>query len=303
MAITPQAIKDQEFQIKFRGFDTIEVKAFLESIAEEFFELFEQIRLQSEELQTLADEKQDLLVLHAKLESDMSTLIGKNDRLKAEVKQGGEQVANRDKEIADLRQQIAVLEDAKVTAAQEIAKALERVEAEKESAEGERRERQILEVRLAEIERRQAEDQKAEIDFKETLVAAQKFSRDMKKTSEEEARETVENARAEAEKLRQETLQELARYPKEIERLKAKRNQVREDLRTVLTLCIDNLDIFAEESEEEEDLSDLYQSIVVADDGSVNPEDLSKLDMELDLLSSIGPDKESMTADERDPAA
>jgi len=36
MAITPQAIKDQEFRVKFRGYDEIEVKAYLELIAEEF---------------------------------------------------------------------------------------------------------------------------------------------------------------------------------------------------------------------------------------------------------------------------
>lgn len=34
MAITPQAIKDQEFQVKFRGYDTVEVKAYLEPSAQ-----------------------------------------------------------------------------------------------------------------------------------------------------------------------------------------------------------------------------------------------------------------------------
>ena len=47
MSITPQAIKDQEFQVKFRGYDAIEVKAYLELLAEEFFELHEQIRAPS----------------------------------------------------------------------------------------------------------------------------------------------------------------------------------------------------------------------------------------------------------------
>jgi DivIVA domain-containing protein len=51
--LTPQAIKDQDFQIKFRGYDSIEVKAYLELLAEDFFELTEQNRLQAEELESL----------------------------------------------------------------------------------------------------------------------------------------------------------------------------------------------------------------------------------------------------------
>ena len=49
MSITPQAIKDQEFQVKFRGYDAIEVKAYLELLAEEFFELHEARSRQDEE--------------------------------------------------------------------------------------------------------------------------------------------------------------------------------------------------------------------------------------------------------------
>ena len=139
------------------------------------------------------------------------------------------------------------------------------------------------------MERQWDEQKKVEIDFKDALMAAQTFSRDMKKKSEEEADGILEKARADAEKLRRDTYQELARYPKEIERLKMKRTQVREDLRTVLTLCLENLDIFKEEANEpeEEDYSDLFQSVMVSDDGTVNSEELAKLDMDLDLPDSF----------------
>jgi len=53
MAITPQLIKDQEFQIKFRGCDPLEVRDYLETIADEFFELQEQCKEQFEELELL----------------------------------------------------------------------------------------------------------------------------------------------------------------------------------------------------------------------------------------------------------
>ena len=58
--ITPQIIKDQEFQTKFRGYDPIEVKAYLDLIAEEFFDLQERCRLQIDDLQAFHEEKKSL---------------------------------------------------------------------------------------------------------------------------------------------------------------------------------------------------------------------------------------------------
>ena len=58
--LTPQAIKDQEFQVKFRGYDSIEVKAYLELLAEDFFELTEQNRTQEEEIESLRAEQEAL---------------------------------------------------------------------------------------------------------------------------------------------------------------------------------------------------------------------------------------------------
>ena len=49
--LTPQSIKDQEFQTKFRGYEPIEVKAYLELLAEDFFELTEKNRVQAEEIE------------------------------------------------------------------------------------------------------------------------------------------------------------------------------------------------------------------------------------------------------------
>ena len=280
MAITPQAIKDQEFRVKFRGYDEIEVKAYLELIAEEFFELFEQVRQQAEDIEGLFEEKEDLNERHALLESDMATLQRKYDQISLELGQANERDTTSRKEIEDLLARIADLE-------REGGEKEEELTAATNLLEGERKEKKDLNDQLAALKQQWDEQQKAEIDFKDTLLAGQKFSREMKKNSEAEAERILENARAEAEKLRQETLQELARYPKEIERLKIKRNQVREDLRTVLTLCLENLDIFNTIEAEEEDFSDLFQKVVVNDDGTVSSEDLAKLDMELDLPDSF----------------
>ncbi len=292
MAITPQAIKDQEFQVKFRGYDAIEVKAYLELVAEEFFELFEQVRQHDEEIETLAGENQDLIDLQASLEGDIDALQGKNDRLTSELAQVNERNAVLGRELDDLKGQYADLEQKKGAVEEELAAAREEIAAKNEIIEIEKKEKEDLGDRLTDVERRWAEQKKVEIDFKETLLAAQKFSRDMRKSSEDEASRIIDRARADAEKLRQDTFQELARYPKEIERMRIKRNQVCEDLRTVLTMSLENLDIFNDENED--DFSDLFQSVVVSDEGMVNREEMSKLGMELDLLEAIHAEEEGV---------
>ena len=296
MAITPQAIKDQEFRVKFRGYDEIEVKAYLELIAEEFFEIFEQVRQQAEDIEGLFEEKEDLTERHALLESDMATLQRKYDQISLELGQANERNTASLQEIETLKAHLADLEEESKGKEEKLAGA-------SEILEGERKEKEDLKDRLAVLENQWNEQQKAEIDFKETLLAGQKFSREMKKNSEAEAGQILENARAEAEKLRQETLQELARYPKEIERLKRKRDQVRDDVRTVLTLCLENLDIFNTAEPEEDDLSDLFQTVVVNDDGTVSSEDLAKLDMELDLPDSFHTDADAERPDVGDREA
>jgi DivIVA domain-containing protein len=288
MAITPQAIKDQEFQVKFRGYDAIEVKAYLELIAEEFFEVFEQVRQKVEDIEGLVEEKEELVEQSATLKRDLASLQAKNDRITTELEQRNEKNTALLQEIEDLKGRIAGLEREGKEKDAELREATERIQAEKELFEGEKREKEELNARLLALKNQWDEQKKVEIDFKEALLAAQTFSRDLKKKSEEEAEGILEKARTEAEKLRQDTYQELARYPKEIERLKMKRTQVREDLRTVLALCLENLDIFKEETNEpEEDYSDLFQSVIVTDDGTVNNEELAKLDMNLDLLDSF----------------
>jgi len=303
MAITPQAIKDQEFVVKFRGYDAIEVKAYLEMIAEEFFELFEEVRQQTEEIERLVDEKQDQIERHSSLDKDISALMDKNDRLAEELAKSNEQNTVLTREINELKETISDLEREKEEKDLELSAAREQIYVEKELAESEKKEKEDFVERLAEVEKKWSEQKNVEIDFKETLLAAQRFSREMRKTSEDEADEILKKARADAEKLRQETFQELARYPKEIERLKMKRNQVREDLRTVLTICLENLDIFKNDEEDEEDFSDLFQSMVISDDGTVNHEELAKLDMELDLLESINPEDETVSAEGKDTDA
>ncbi len=54
--ITPQDIIDREFRVKFRGFDMAEVDAFLEEVAETFFQLTEENTLLNEKVFSLQQE-------------------------------------------------------------------------------------------------------------------------------------------------------------------------------------------------------------------------------------------------------
>lgn len=298
MAITPQAIKDQEFQVKFRGFDALEVKDYLGTIADEFFELFEQVRQHDEEMERLEGEKQDLLDRLESLEKDNAALMEQNDRVTDDLAKSDERVVELGKELDDLKEQRSSWEEEKKALEEELDAAREQIAAQEERAENERKEKEKIGDLLAETEGKWAEQKSAEMDFKETLLAAQKFSREMRKDSEDEARRIKDQARKDAEKLRQETFEELARYPKEIERLRMRRNQVREDLRTVLSICLENLEIFDDGKDDDgEDLSELFQSVVVSDDGMIDREELSKLGMELDLLESLHTDEEGVAAD------
>jgi len=82
MVLTPQLVKDQEFRQKFRGVDPLEVRDYLEIVANEFFELQEQCAEQLEELKTLRDAKESTESYTASLETDMEFTRKISDELK-----------------------------------------------------------------------------------------------------------------------------------------------------------------------------------------------------------------------------
>jgi len=291
MAITPQAIKDQEFRVKLRGYDTIEVKAYLELIADEFFEMFEQAKQQTDYIDGLIEEKEELIDLRLRIEGDMTTLQRKYDKALVDIEAANARNTVLLKEIEDMKSQIANLEwDAKEKDGL--------LQMSTESLEGEKKEKENAIAQLASFEAQWGEQQKAEIDFKETLLAGQKFSREMKNKSEEEAAKLLAGAREEAAKLRLEAQRELAHYPREIERLKAMRDRVREELKSVLVQCLENLDVFAAVPADEDDCSDLFQSVKLSEDGGPDMAELGKFDMDLDLSTALPADSEPVSEDE-----
>jgi DivIVA domain-containing protein len=281
MAITPQAIKDQEFMVKFRGYDTVEVKAYLELIAEEFFELLEQVRQQIDELDVIVEERDVLQADKRRLQDELNATRGSSEEIRSEFAERDTEVADLRSEIESLQNQISALERQSNAKDRELAEAQMSIKQKEQAVQTEKERNDKLLARLDELEKQNTQLRSEEIDFKSTLVAAQQFTTELKRKSEQEAKSIINKAKADAEKIRQDTFAELAAYPAEIDRLKSMRNKVRHDLEEVLQLCLENLDIFKEE-EEKEDYGELFQKIKL---DTFNPEvdDLDAISMNFDL--------------------
>jgi len=274
--LTPQAIKDQEFQVKFRGYDSIEVKAYLELLAEDFFELTEQNRTQAEEIETLLSEKETLA---AEVQANQENADG----IQAEIREDHEQ---KDREIAELKEEIEKLKASVETIEGENLEYLEKIKTLEDAAASEAddehkdlAELEKLRAKIELLEERNAELKQEGVDFKTTILAAQKFADNLRETTEEEARKMLEDAKEEVERFRQEAEAELARLPKEIDNLNQRKGQVREELRLVLQSYLEGLDMFPEldGTGRDEDLSDLFESIELPEDSVVDEDMLGDL--------------------------
>lgn len=286
--LTPQAIKDQDFQIKFRGYDAIEVKAYLELLAEDFFELTEQNRLQSEEFESLKVELETLQREKDNLAAEIRLGQENAETIQAQIEQGHR---HKDEEILALKSSLEEVR-ASCAALLEENRNLQNSVRDWEKKSGD--ENGVVRQEQAEIERLRAriqllEDQNNELkqqglDFKTTILAAQKFADSLRENSEEEARQLMEKARADVQRFRTEAHAELARLPKEIEKLQQERIRVRDELKAMLHSYLESLDVFSESAtpSSEDDLSDLFDSILLPDEEEAEGEDLAKIKMDLE---------------------
>jgi DivIVA domain-containing protein len=285
--LTPQAIKDQDFQIKFRGYDAIEVKAYLELLAEDFFELNEQNRLQMEEIESLVIRRDVLQKEVDGLAAEVRLSRENAEGIQATIDSRFQQ---KDKEIADLREQVEGARTAAQTLEDEN-RALQRKVADLENklAGGvgatlhDHAEIGKLNSKIALLEEQNQELKQQGLDFKTTILAAQKFADNLRQSSEEEAQKMMEKAKADVQRFREEANSELAHLPMEIEKLHRQRIKVREELRAMLHSYLEALEIFPghEKTDREDDLSDLFESILLPDDDSSDPDDIENITMDL----------------------
>jgi len=285
--LTPQSIKDQEFQTKFRGYEPIEVKAYLELLAEDFFELTEQNRVQAEEIELLLAEQESLQREKEALAAEVQISRENAEGIQTEIQDG---YKHKDQEISDITAQLESALTSAATLAEENAAYQEKIaelEATLAGGEGENLHGQVeiekLRGRIELLEEQNRELKQEGLDFKTTILAAQKFADNLRQTSQEDARKIMDDARAEIEKFRTEAEAELARLPREIEELHQRKIKVRKDLETTLYAYLEALEDSPESAsgEKEDDLSDLFQSIQIPDDENVDFDDSDKLNKDL----------------------
>lgn len=282
MSITPQLIKDQEFQIKFRGFDPIEVRDYLESIADEFFTLQEQCKEQLDELEGLREEKETFETYNRSLETDMQFTRKVSEELKDGCSIKEEKIQELTKEIDELHLRIADIDQEKGEQEEEVSAAEARIKEAEEALKAVSEEKEDLVRKVALLKEQNDELRKEEVDFKSTLATAQRFAEDLKEKSRVEAEEMIAAAQAEIDKIRDDAQAELERLPREIETLQKKRGEVKQELRNILETYLETLDVFYPEEKEKpvedepEYDTELFQKVEIGEDGLVRPEEVNE---------------------------
>lgn len=285
--LTPQSIKDQEFQIKFRGYEPIEVKAYLELLAEDFFELTEQSRLQAEEIETLLAEQESLQndkeALIAEMKISQENADGVQSEIQNRYKLKDQEIAELTEKLESMSASLVGLEEQNTAYLEKIAEMEAKLAGDRGASLQEQAEIEKLRGRIEFLEEQNRELKQEGTDFKTTILAAQKFADNLRQTSQEDARKIMAEARAEVEKFRTEAEAELSRLPIEIEKLNQKKIQVRKELETTLYAYLEALEepTSSETEEKEDDLADLFQSIQIPDDENSDPDDIDKINMDL----------------------
>ncbi|GEM_PF-274474 len=308
MTLTPQLIKDQEFQVKFRGCDPLEVRDYLETIADEFFELQEQCKEYLEELELLRKEKETSEDYNSSLETDMEFTRKISEELKEGCVQKEEKLKELNKEVEELQLRIADMEQENVERDEEVSAASAKVEEAEAALKEAETEKESLRAKIELLREQNSELKKEEVDFKSALATAQQFAEDLKEKSRLEAEEMIAAAKAEIEKIRDDAHAELTRLPIEIAALKKKKSEVKEELKSTLESYLETIDVFypdeddesesddtaeeestevtlsaesepeaVPEADEPKDLDDLFEKIEINEDGSVAAEDFEKL--------------------------
>ena len=273
--LTPQSIKDQEFQTKFRGYEPIEVKAYLELLAEDFFELTEQNRIQAEEIDSLQAENETLEAGREALAGELRIAQENAEGAQAEIH---ESCKHKDQEIDDLKVQLEGLQKSVAALEEENSSFLEEVATLEEALTSGEGTSKLGEAELAKLrgkiellEEKNQELKQEGLDFKTTILAAQKFSDSLRQSSQEEARKIIDDAHAEIDRFRKEAEAELARLPKEIEELQQRKIKVRKDLEKTLYEYLEALEEKPRKSAGQvDDSADLFQRIQLPDDGEID---------------------------------
>jgi DivIVA domain-containing protein len=288
MVLTPQLIKDQEFQQKFRGVDPLEVRDYLEIVANEFFELQEQCAEQLEELETLRDAKESTESYTGSLETDMEFTRKISEELKDSCAQKEIKLKELEQEVEELQLRIDDMKQEETEHDEELSTMEVLIEEGEVALKECETEKNTLLNKIEVLKEQNEELKKDEVSFKSTLASAQLFTENLKEKSRKEADEMIADAHAEIAQIRGDAHDELERLPIEIDALRNKKKEVKEDLKATLKSYLETIEVFypddggkvgqeGTQAAESDDNDELFQKIDVNEDGSLSPEDVEKL--------------------------
>lgn len=245
----------------------------------------ERLRQQEEEIGESKRQKELAEEVNTRLQDDVDAAQRMVEELRGTLAEKEAAEAERNKEIEEMQTALDDFEEERKEFEEELSEAEARVSDREEKLRESRVEMDNLRNKIAFLDEQNRELKKEEVDFKRTIGVAQRFADDlMEKTkletetlvrqseqraeevlaaSEEKAAMALQAARDEIERLRREAYAELSRLPEEIEQLSRQRKRVRDELRSILTGHLEQLESFAVDDEEVSryDYDELFQKI------------------------------------------
>ncbi|MGL1931163.1 MAG: DivIVA domain-containing protein [Desulfotalea sp.] len=205
--LTPQEIKDQEFTVKFRGCDPIEVKSYLEELAEEVFELIEGGRQDKDDLAKVQSE-------FAALKLDRDQLRANLDRIQDDAADTQSKVEEgfrfKDEIIAELSTELSDLKAEKESLGKDLKANNLEVEKYKLDAGNsvnnlleEQKKNDNLQEQIDSLTTKLGELKKEGLDFKSTILVAQQFADDLKEKAVTETSQLKADVDSEITQLRE----------------------------------------------------------------------------------------------------
>lgn len=268
MAISPEEITGKTFQVKFRGLNPSDVKSHLEVLAGEFTALQDRVgtleqtvAVQKKELELAADDKKafedvsdvfkdNIEKLKSELrvkEQNGTELLKELERMKGLLEEQVSDYNDLKHELIGKDTQISELESKyrmSRAAVDELRKKLTRLETDKSALKS-----------RAEEQAQQQEQQ---------LAKTREELDDLSEQARHDSSRLVEAAKEEIERMRQHASLELVQLNDDIETLKARKNKIQSELRSLLNNHLDKLDDFSSDTREQRERNrydDLFQKI------------------------------------------
>ncbi len=261
--LKPQEIRDQEFEIKFRGYDPVEVKSYLELLADDFFELSEEKRILQEKYDAATEAKEKRTKAVGALESlegvdDLATEFDSGEAREESLEVIQEKLSHAKSrietlttenmgylsQIGDLSKQLESCEKNSAQEQKEREELLRQIVLlGQQNAELKEKSSQVAQEgsefqRLSrEVEQLRSENnrlKKEEKSLKNILVSAQGFADTLRENAEKEVSEMIDGAKVQAKGITDQLGESVTRLSAEIKELAAREGKARSELLSVL---------------------------------------------------------------------